>query len=250
MTRPTTRHIVASGLFRCLHCGSSYTGPDTDTPIDALISVIRGFALMHKHCQPRPEPSKQVELFDELAALQAVVPLQPPTDCFHGIDGNSDDPDPETDPPGHPDQDRAYLDDETDVDGNPLPAPAYPQFMIDQELERKFRELFPIALVPWTLRADLAIVLQRIEGAVLPSAATIDGWLTTSLPFQKAAGWVRDELADMNREEHPEFDVFLPLERQPMPEELAALVFPAKKPKRGARPLTSRKRKGATTEAP
>lgn len=141
-----------------------------------------------------------------------------------GIDGNSDDPDPETDPA------------ERDADGNPLPPPAYPQSAADQELERKFEKVYPVARDAFALRADLGVVLQRHAGSLLPSAEAIRALGDpVSIAFQKVAGWVCYELADMNRSEHPEFDSFLLTSRQPMPAELAALVKAPAKKKRAPR---------------
>jgi hypothetical protein len=179
-----------------------------------------------QHVEPR---QKSLEFADTL--------LERPT--APGIDAMSDEPDPETDPP------------ERDSDGAPLPPPAYPQFIADQKLEESFRRLCPVAKDGVRLHSDLAVALQRHEGAVLPSLATVDGWHPSTVRFQEVAAWVCFELADMNRTEHPEFDCFLRVRRQPMPARLAELVMPPKR-KRGARPLTQpkRRRSGSTAETP
>lgn len=214
-------HVIFSFVtqaFECQHCGGQHA-PTLPLPVEQFVSIGKGFMLMHRHCVKAQPPSPQLPL--------------PHTG---GIDGMRDDPDPETDPPGH---------DETDADGKPLPPPHYAHLAGDEALRQKFLQHYPWPKDSFQLRADLAIVLQRIEGSELPSAATVNGWDPSTVRFQKAAGWVRDELADMNRKEHPEFDPFLPLERQPMPAELAALCLPVKKPKKGARPLTSGKKRKA-----
>jgi hypothetical protein len=179
----------------------------------------------------RPTAPAEYETEDECSARTVREEM--------GIDAMSDEPDPETDPP------------ERDADGNPLPPPAYPQFIVDQKLEESFRRLCPVAKDGVRLHSDLAVALQRHEGAVLPSLATVDGWHPSSVRFQEVAAWVCFELADMNRTEHPEFDCFLRVGRQPMPARLAELVMPPKV-KRGARPLTQpkRRRSGSTAETP
>jgi len=269
-----TPHIILvsqSGSLLCQHC-CQLEPPPRDMPVEHWIDCCRGFVLAHKHCQKPEEPSKQVQLFDELAKKEPApvaakccgqrvrcVNCPIPMEVFDkfpgalpGIDGMSDAPDPETDPPGLPGawiryaaDDPTAPEDETAADDAPLPPPAYSHLAPDEATRLKFLQHYPWPKDSFQLRADLAIVLQRIEGAELPSAATVNGWHPDTIQSQKAAGWVRDELADMNRGEHPEFDPFLPLERQPMPKELAALCMPPKKAKRGARPLTSKGRKSA-----
>jgi hypothetical protein len=265
MTPHITLDPNGTGALYCQHCAELYP-PALPCTVERWIDQCRGFVLMHKHCPKPQEPSKQVELFDELAKKEREVPIicarcdQPVTAgdalthldrCMGkpaGIDGMSDAPDPETDPPGLPGawiryaaDDPTAPEDETAADDAPLPPPAYSHLAPDEATRLKFLQHYPWPKDSFQLRADLAIVLQRIEGAELPSAATVNGWHPDTLMFQKAAGWVRDELADMNRGEHPEFDPFLPLERQPMPKELAALCMPVKKAKRGARPLANPK---------
>jgi hypothetical protein len=250
MTPHITLDPNGTGALYCQHCAELYP-PSLPCTVERWIDQCRGFVLMHKHCPKPLEPSKQVELFDELAKKDVPRAMCGECGCIHrpgentlcpgwrpgpfipdppaGIDGMSDAPDPETDPP------------ERDADGAPLPPPPYAHLARDEELHAKFLQHYPWPKDSFQLRADLAIVLQRIEGAELPSAATVNGWHPDTIQFQKAAGWVRDELADMNRTEHPEFDPFLPLERQPMPPELAALCLPPKRKAKGARPLVNPK---------
>lgn len=101
----------------CNHCGLAPT-LDAMSAV-ALIDVVRGFLLMHRRCEKPVEPSKQVELFDALAAKEAENPNsfgRPGHATYvatvtsfgagivesrqYGIDGMSDEPDPETDPRG------------------------------------------------------------------------------------------------------------------------------------------------------
>lgn len=231
MTPHITLDPNGTGALYCQHCAELYP-PSLPCTVERWIDQCRGFVLMHKHCPKPLEPSKQVELFDELAKREPerhIFTTRHGDEIDLGIDGNSDAPDPETDPP------------ERDADGAPLPPPAYSHLVPDEATRLKFLRHYPWPKDSFQLRADLAIVLQRIEGAELPSAATVNGWHPDTLMFQKSAGWVRDELADMNRGEHPEFDPFLPLERQPMPKELAALCLPVKRKAKGARPLANPK---------
>lgn len=87
--------------FECNHCGGQHV-PALPMPIDQFVSMGKGFVLMHKHCQKPEVPSKQVPMFgaDPLGkrdpGLQAMC-LSEFDDL--GIDGSSDEPDPETDPP-------------------------------------------------------------------------------------------------------------------------------------------------------
>jgi hypothetical protein len=203
MTRPTTDHIVASGLFRCLHCGSSYAGPDTDTPVDAPISVIRGFALMHKHCQPKPKPSPQLALPQiyqshaideraerELELLRAAIPLEPPTGCFRGIDGNSD---PETDPPGPPKRHGE----------GPLMNAAQLRHLVTRVRPKEF---WPSVEMVTSWHADVRADVQR---------------------------WCQIE----HKRSHPIAGMPVPFNSE-MPNVLQNIEF-ERKPKRGARPLSS-----------
>jgi hypothetical protein len=225
------------------------------------VSQLRGFLLMHRLC-PKPAepdpPSKQVPLFEPTnhTGRRNGMTSAAASDAMAGIDGMSDEPDLETDPPGHGAAqwcsecvtghaafEPCPVADELTADGAPLPPPPYADLAADDALLEKFAKVFPFAHDAFALRADLGIVLQRIEGATLPLAAQLQ-WCDRELRFQKAATWVLCELADMNRKEHPEFDRLLPLERQPMPKELAELVFPPAKKRRGARPLANPSRKG------
>lgn len=112
-----TAHIQCySCEVSCKHCGLAPT-LDAMSAV-ALVDVVRGFLLMHRHCEKPAEVSKQVELFDALAQKEPENPngfgrpghatyvdpttfgIEPGTDyAAYAIDGSSDEPDPETDPP-------------------------------------------------------------------------------------------------------------------------------------------------------
>lgn len=107
-TRPSTDHVWGySCELNCVHCGLSPT-LDAMSAV-ALVDVVRGFLLMHRRCEKPLESSKQVELFDALAAKEQALfqkdehPEGPFGERFEspGISATTDEPDPETDPPGH-----------------------------------------------------------------------------------------------------------------------------------------------------
>jgi len=103
-------HVVVdakdSGAFRCLHCGERHQ-PRLPMPCEAYVSACSGFILMHKHCARPAEPSKQVELFDELVKKEARASarLDGETRVYETVsdapdEGMDDEPDPETKRPG------------------------------------------------------------------------------------------------------------------------------------------------------
>lgn len=188
----------------CDHCGSTQTL--APMPVACLVDVVRGFLLMHRRCEKPVEPSPQLPLPGTEAAPRSYSEPAD-TDSWGGIDANTDEPDPETDPPG--------------------PDP--------------FAVAYPMARDHEKLRADLAVVLQ---GVLVPTREQLGRHHPSTGVFDAIAHWTRLELARMNRESHPDLDIPTPL---PMPEKLAEMRSeigtPAKK-KRGARPLTSKKGKG------
>ncbi len=220
--------------LRCQHCAGIYT-PTLPATVERHISALRGFVLMHKHCPPRPVVSKQTELFDELAKKEAERGegwdyfscccgarfAEPHQRAEHwetcatflgkSIDGMSDDPDPETDPPGYvlPDEDPV-----TSLSGPVLDTQAL-LHLIKCVRPKEF----------WPTLKEMADWHQDVRTRV--------------------QDWCRIEHAHA----HPIKGITLP-ERTPLPNVLAALEFPhPKKPKRGARPLTSGKRRGKGAEA-
>jgi hypothetical protein len=217
----------------CNHCGLAPT-LDAMSAV-ALIDVVRGFLLMHRRCEKPLEPSRQVDLFDELAAKEPelVAPkccgqrvrcinCPIPIEVFDkfpgalpGIDGMSDEPDPETDPPEH---DQPALTDEDDA----------------------FGRAYPMARDHLSLRMNLEVVFQ----GPAPSTGQLAIYPVGSPEFDTIAHWCRMQLAEMNKRSHPELDVYLPKPPQPMPKVLKALM----KPKRGARPLTQPKRRKPRSE--
>jgi len=213
----------------CNNCGLAPTFEPM--PAATLSDVIRGFLLMHRRCEKPAEPSKQVELFDALAAKEAnhTRVIQDPIaeaaeamgyyDADPGIDGMSDEPDPETDPPGHD------LPELTDLDD-------------------PFGARYPRAHDHVRLRADLDVVLQDQGGS--PSLEQLRTYPVGSTAYDEIAHWCRMQLAIMNRKENPDFEVYLPATPQPMPRSLVKLTKKA----RGARPLSSPRKRRSTMEAP
>lgn len=217
----------------------------------ALIDVVRGFLLMHRRCEKPVEPSKQVELFDALAAKEAGRAsdmlrelrlddgMETEDECSartvreemreaialgaelaQGIDGMTDEPDPETDPPGPQEHDKSELLDQHDA----------------------FGRAHPMARDHLRLRMDLEVALQGPG----PTKEQLETLPVGSVDFDTIAQWCRIRLAEMNRKEHPEFDPWLPSTPQPMPRVLRALL----KPKRGTRPFSQpkKRRSGANAE--
>ncbi len=279
MTRPSTDHVRCHACeLTCAHCGLRHA--IANVPLAYFSDEARGFALMHKHCPPRPTVSKQVELFDALAAKEVPQAMCGECGCIHrpgentlcpgwrpgpfipdpvappirasdwlqelanddaevgecglcskvgprqfyetglmmvclggcaGIDGMSDDPDPETDPPGYvlPDEDPV-----TSLSGPVLDTQAL-LHLIKCVRPKEF----------WPTLKEMADWHQDVRTRV--------------------QDWCRIEHAHA----HPIKGITLP-ERTPLPNVLAALEFPhPKKPKKGARPLTSGKRRGKGVEA-
>ena len=230
--------------LRCQHCAGIYT-PTLPATVERHISALRGFVLMHKHCPPKVVPSKQVELFDALVAKEKEKELQRRADMFSnaidvlvpepttspvldsisdagnrilaeiaaaqaiaGIDGMSDEPDPETDPPGY---------------GEPGPGTS----------------LSGPQLNAFELRYLITCVRPK---EFWPTLKEVETW------HQDVRTRVQDWCRIEHAHAHPIQGMTLP-ERGPLPNVLAALEFPhPKKPKKGARPLTSGKRRGKGVE--
>lgn len=128
-----------------------------------------------------------------------------------GIDGNSDDPDPETDPPEH--DKPGFLDGD---DG--------------------FGKFFPRAKDHEELRTDLSVVLQNQGGAPSKQALIESVGEVGTTRFDEVAHWTRMQLAAMNITEYPEFQCYMPKTPPPMPRALqTALGAKAPKKKRGPR---------------
>jgi hypothetical protein len=106
-----------------------------------------------------------------------------------GIDGSTDEPAPEIDPP-----DTAH------------------------DAWEAFAKQWPQARDHEQLRTDLSVALQ---GANMPTLEQLREWQPDTGLFQGAAHWARLEIAHMNASEYP--DLWIP-PRQPMPERLAELV--------------------------
>ncbi|OGR95474.1 MAG: hypothetical protein A2V88_15275 [Elusimicrobia bacterium RBG_16_66_12] len=246
--RPNTDHVVCDakdgGAFRCLHCGDRHM-PTFPQPLAVFCESAKGYALMHKHCQPRPEPTKQVALFDALVEQETnhTRVIQPHHDDAYAIDGMSDEPDPETDPPGPAlpgrasDMLRELAEDDAEPQEHDKPE------LTDQD--DPFGQRYPMARDHLRLKTNLSVVLQ---GVLTPTLEQLQALPVGSAAFDKIAHWTRIESARMNLTEHPELEVYLPT-GQAMPKELAAMRRALKegepKKKRGARPLSSpEKRRG------
>ena len=244
--RTNTDHVVCDakdgGAFRCLHCGDRYM-PALPQPLAIFCESAKGYALMHKHCPKQAPPSRQVELFDALAAKEQTLAeasraalerieaaeaeeYETEDECSArtvreemGIDGMSDSPDPETDPPQ-----RCHLCGMTaglHHIGCGIGAPGIPEQdkpeLTDQD--DPFGQRYPMARDHLRLRTNLSVVLQ---GVLTPTLEQLQALPVGSAGFDKIAHWTRIESARMNLTEHPELEVYLPT-GQAMPKELAAM---------------------------
>jgi hypothetical protein len=171
----------------CNNCGLAPTFEPM--PAATLSDVIRGFLLMHRRCEKPVEPSKQVEIFDRLAAKEPDTYALPDEPGFR---------DPEHDP--EPEHDLPALTDEDDA----------------------FGRRYPMARDHLSLRMNLEVVLQ----GPAPSTEQLAVYPVGSPEFDTIAHWTRMQLAEMNKRSHPEFDVYLPNPPQPMPKVLKALMKP------------------------
>lgn len=222
----STEHVLVCGggvegaFFRCEHCTMNYY-PTMPMRAELCAVSLRGFVLMHKHCQKPEVPSKQVPMFGPngqttqrygaamLAGLtreaQASVALDNDPDCgtrvCEGIDGSSDEPDPETDPP-----------------------PPDPYF--------GFNANYPKATDRAALRDALHEALKPAEYALLGPESV--EWHPKSGQFEAVAHWARVENAHTshaNRKPTP--GITVPA-RHSMPHALALALAGSveKKPKR------------------
>lgn len=219
----------------CAHCRA--TDALASCPAEHLIDAVRGFLLRHKRCERPMEPSKQVELFDQMVdrerklTASAPVPFpevtltdeRPTARPPAGIDGMSDEPDPETDPPevGTPDS--------CDL----------------------FNRMYPMASHATSLRADLASVLTDEQmQTLLPVPLQMGTAAFDAIAHWSRCEWARNEAFERARRGEPSIPgLYIPTCR--MPPELEALLKPAKK-KRGARPLANpgkKRRSGSTASS-
>ena len=238
--------------LRCQHCAGIYT-PTLPATVERHISALRGFVLMHKHCPPKVVPSKQVELFDALAKKESahetraaayLTTVVPPGGNWSqsagipaGIDGMSDEPDPETDPPGY------VLPDEEETPEHDKP-----------EMPDLFAELYPMARDCIVLRRELTDFALSPAQAVAVAAQCLPPVGTPA--FDKIAHYSRclkaRDAGEIERQRTMGANangLYVPMV-PPMPKELRALLGnSATGKKKGSRPLTSGKRKGKGAEA-
>jgi hypothetical protein len=246
-----TTHIAASTslTMNCEHCRMTQSTIPGAT-LDRLADSVRGFLIMHRRCEKPVEPSKQVELFDELAAKEPVLPGRAsdmlreleeddkPYACCCGarfgetwervthwetcakflgksIDGNSDEPDPETDPPG---------------------------------ALGIFERMFPMPRDNTHLHHLLRSVVPEAQRTQL--AAWLATWpIDSGLPaFDEIAHWARTEQARIDAQGRAQRGepgipgLYIPTARMPL---CLSDALGLTKKKRGARPLTSGKRRKA-----
>lgn len=223
MTRPSTDHVYSDardgGAFRCDHCGARHL-PALPMPLTQYIEQGRDFALMHRLCPKPVEPSSQLALPGTNGRIVAQVTYPEETliierfEPGEPIDGMTDDPAPEVDPP-----------------------PRRPD---------KFAEMYPAPRDVPALRTALDLVLSPEHAAILPSKAI--PWHPDSGQFWGVAAWAMLERAHMEADARsragqlPIGGLYIPL-RQEMPQPLRELLgLAAPKKKRGARPLTSPKK--------
>ena len=278
MTRTNTDHVICdardSGAFRCMHCGDRHQ-PALPVPLAIFCESAKGYALMHKRCLPKPEPTKQVELFDALAKKEIresfareIEAQEIAADGGNGsvcsmhdyeppgaISALTDEPAPEIDPPGPPTaMDRFYAKNSL-MDGPGIDAAADETELAEHDKpeltdqDDPFGRRYPMARTVARLRDDLAVVLQ---GVLVPTSVQLDLVVPGSTLWDRLAHWTRVELCRANLTEHPELEVYLPAHNA-MPRELVAMRKALKeaepKPKRGARPLSNpRKRRSGSTQ--
>jgi hypothetical protein len=138
------------------------------------------------------------------------------------VDGSTDEPDEDTDPPGHPDQGYSLPDEEQQEHDKPA-------LTLDEECTAWFIERYPLANDHEKLRSDLAVVLQNSGGA--PTRDKMSAWTVGAPVFDAVAHWARIELAHMNASQFPKERIPA---RHPMPAALALALKP--KAKRARRP--------------
>lgn len=192
--------VVLSGVegtaMRCNHCTLQYFAP-LPMPIDVYVEQAKGFALMHRRCVPAPVPSPQLQL---------------PHHAY-GIDGASDESDPETDPP----------------------APRVDHYQM-------FDMNYPKANTYDTLVPALREALTQAEFALL-DLDVVHGWHPSSGQFDAVAHWARVENAHKSHAHRkPTPGITLPA-RLPMPGPLAQALAgtPAEKKRRTTRKAALKK---------
>lgn len=239
MTRPNTDHVVihdeVDGLFelKCEHC-ADFHHPRLPIPALLLSERIRGFVLMHRLCPKPVPPSPQLPL------PGTDSPPKPCRDCgTHHQPGECPDPDPAP----------SFIDEadlrDTGIDASTSdPAPE-----IDPPGPyARFEEMYPMATDHDGLMNALCNVLPQGDYMQIHAPEkeiAIERWHPASGIFNAVAHWARIEKAHAEAgTREPIAGLTIP-RREPMPEKLAELLGVKKpKEKRGARPLTSPKRKG------
>lgn len=299
-----TEHILSEGPLpmRCKHCGFGIS-TNPGAPLDRIADSVRGFLIMHRRCEKPLEPSEQVELFDALAKKERAAEkpfcnhkFVDSKNCLkcgisfaelkaeslresqqlNGISATTDEPDPETDPPGRSIEVTcqrcgktlselgvnlggalahhsactgpaqwddpmshgygAARDDTPEHDKAELTA-------IDLASHYdKFVELYPFASTHGALRDVLHSVLTTEQYTRLPHG-TVEAWHPSSIVFQETAHWARVELAHANSVGRGEHIAGLTLPAQlKMPAALEKAIAEPKKVRKPRAPKRSRLR--------
>ena len=231
-----TDHVVARSPLSmfCQHCSLAISTHPGAT-LERVADSIRGFALMHRRCEPVPVPSPQLPLphteprhrVDVVAPTLAELEAEDDRKCelcgvvaedimshrCAGIDGSSDEPDPETDPP-HPDP--------------------YAMFHMNYPKASNHLELWD------ALR--LALTAAEYE---LVDGDTVAAWHKSSGQFEAVAHWARVENAHNSAGKRPPTPGLTIPQRFSMPHALAhaLAVSPPLPPKAPRKKATTRKAK-------
>ncbi len=189
MTRTNTDHVICdaqdAGAFRCMHCGDRHQ-PAFPVPLAIFCESAKGYALMHKHCLPKPKPTKQVELFDALAKKEIresfareiearEIATDEPTGAISAL---TDEPAPEIDPPmrGSDLLRQLAWEDGTETEDE-CSARTVREEMAEHDKpeltdqDDPFGRRYPMAQTVARLRDDLAVVLQ---GVLVPTSVQLD----------------------------------------------------------------------------
>lgn len=267
---------VEGNAMRCENCTLQYL-PPFPMPIEQYVEQAKGFALMHRRCVKPEKPSRQLELPSHRYAIDATIVERPEKpvhltskpahddeyesedECSartvreemraaghkpagprdHGISATTDEPDPETDPPGPTASWARYAEDDPDA-----PEPDEPELTaIDLPSHYdKFVELYPFASTHGALRDVLYSVLTAEQYARLPNG-TVEAWHPSSVVFQEIAHWARVELAHANSVGRGEHIAGLTLPAQlKMPAALEKAIAEPKKVRKPRAPKRSRLR--------
>lgn len=238
--------IAASAEFRCERCGAFLLLVD-EIDIATCITQLRGFALTHSVCKPRPEPTRQTALPNAAAIMgQAQAQAQPCVeDVLAGIDSSADEPAPLTSPAqrgkcglcGRFGQLQFYElglmmvclggCPEEGIDGST----DEPAEEIDPPGPDVFAKLYPMARDHSTLRDHLHAVLTPEQYAKLPHG-TVEAWHPATGIFDAIAHWARIEKAHTEIPKREPIAGFYLQGRMPMPVKLAELLGETAKPKR------------------